>query len=193
MAMYNKTLGKFQLVDLPPAPQGMPQIEVTFDIDANGIVHVSAKDRATSKEQSMTITGQSSLPHDDIERMIKDAEAHAEDDRRRKEEAETRNNADSLVYRTEKLLKDEGEKFTGEEKDKVEAGLKNVKDALAGSDLEAIRKATEELLTASQSFAQRLYEQAASQDAPTSSATPGGSDDDVVDAEIVDEPGAQSA
>jgi molecular chaperone DnaK len=193
MAMYNKTLGKFQLVDLPPAPQGMPQIEVTFDIDANGIVHVSAKDRATSKEQSMTITGQSSLPHDDIERMIKDAEAHAEDDRRRKEEAETRNNADSLVYRTEKLLKDEGEKFTGDEKDKVEAGLKNVKDALAGSDLEAIRKATEELLTASQSFAQRLYEQAASQDAPPSSSGSSGGDDDVVDAEIVDEPGAQSA
>jgi molecular chaperone DnaK len=192
MAMYNKTLGKFQLVDLPPAPQGMPQIEVTFDIDANGIVHVSAKDRATSKEQSMTITGQSSLPHDDIERMIKDAEAHAEDDRRRKEEAETRNNADSLVYRTEKLLKDEGEKFTGDEKDKVEAGLKNVKDALAGTDLEAIRKATEELLTASQSFAQRLYEQAATQDAPPSSGS-AGSDDDVVDAEIVDEPGAQSA
>jgi molecular chaperone DnaK len=192
MAMYNKTLGKFQLVDLPPAPQGMPQIEVTFDIDANGIVHVSAKDRATSKEQSMTITGQSSLPHDDIERMIKDAEAHAEDDRRRKEEAETRNNADSLVYRTEKLLKDEGEKFTGDEKDKVEAGLKNVKDALGGTDLEAIRKATEELLTASQSFAQRLYEQAATQDAPPSSAS-AGSDDDVVDAEIVDEPGAESA
>ncbi|HEY5272721.1 MAG TPA: molecular chaperone DnaK [Acidimicrobiales bacterium] len=192
MAMYNKTLGKFQLVDLPPAPQGMPQIEVTFDIDANGIVHVSAKDRATSKEQSMTITGQSSLPHDDIERMIKDAEAHAEDDRRRKEEAETRNNADSLVYRTEKLLKDEGEKFTGDEKDKVEAGLKGVKDALAGSDLEAIRKATEELLTASQSFAQRLYEQASTQDSPPSSSSTGG-DDDVVDAEIVDEPGAQSA
>ncbi len=192
MAMYNKTLGKFQLVDLPPAQQGVPQIEVTFDIDANGIVHVSAKDRATSKEQSMTITGQSSLPRDDIERMIKDAEAHADDDRRRKEEAEIRNNADSLVYRTEKLLKDEGEKFTGDEKDKVEAGVKSVKDALAGSDLEAIRKSTEELLTASQSFAQRLYEQASTQDAPPSS-TSAGSDDDVVDAEIVDEPGAASA
>ena len=192
MAMYNKTLGKFQLVDLPPAPQGVPQIEVTFDIDANGIVHVSAKDRATSKEQSMTITGQSSLPHDDIERMIKDAEAHAEDDRRRKEEAETRNNADSLVYRTEKLLKDEGDKFTGDEKDKVEAALKSVKEALAGTDLEAIKTSTEALLTASQSFAQRLYEQAASQDAPPSGGgTP--NDDDVVDAEIVDEPGAASA
>jgi molecular chaperone DnaK len=192
MAMYNKTLGKFQLVDLPPAPQGVPQIEVTFDIDANGIVHVSAKDRATSKEQSMTITGQSSLPRDDIDRMIKDAEAHADDDRRRKEEAETRNNADSLVYRTEKLLKDEGDKFTGDEKDKVEAGLKSVKDALAGTDLEAIKTATEALLMASQSFAQRLYEQAASQDASAPSSTPT-NDDEVVDAEIVDEPGAASA
>jgi molecular chaperone DnaK len=192
MAMYNKTLGKFQLVDLPPASQGVPQIEVTFDIDANGIVHVSAKDRATSKEQSMTITGQSSLPHDDIERMIKDAEAHADDDRRRKEEAEIRNNADSLVYRTEKLLKDEGDKFTGDEKDKVEAGLKSVKDALAGTDLEAIKTATEALLTASQSFAQRLYEQAASQDAAATGSAPA-NDDEVVDAEIVDEPGSASA
>jgi molecular chaperone DnaK len=157
MAMYNKTLGKFQLVDLPPAPQGLPQIEVTFDIDANGIVHVSAKDRATSKEQSMTITGQSSLPRDDIERMVRDAEQHADDDRKRREEAEIRNNADSLVYRTEKLLKDEGEKLTGDEKDKVELSLKTLKDALAGTDVDAIRTATETLLTASQSFAQRLY------------------------------------
>src|SRR5665213_2526517 len=192
MASYNKTLGKFQLVDLPPAAQGIPQIEVTFDIDANGIVHVSAKDRATSKEQSMTITGQSSLPKDDIERMIKDAEAHAEDDRRRKEEAETRNSADTLVYRTEKLIKDEGEKFTGDEKDKVEAGLKGVKDALAGTDLETIKSATEALLTASQSFAQRLYEQAASKDTSAAGSAPA-NDDEVVDAEIVDEPGAQSA
>src|SRR5205823_3036827 len=103
MASYNKTLGKFQLVDLPPAPRGVPQIEVTFDIDANGIVHVAAKDRATSKEQSMTITGQSSLNKDDIERMVRDAEAHADDDKKRCEEAEVRNNADSLVYQTEKL------------------------------------------------------------------------------------------
>ena len=107
MAMYNKTLGKFQLVDLPPAPRGVPQIEVTFDIDANGIVHVSAKDRATGKEQSMTITGQSSLAKDDIDRMVRDAEAHADDDRRRREEAEVRNQADSLVYQTEKMLKDQ--------------------------------------------------------------------------------------
>ncbi len=120
MAMYNKTLGKFQLVDLPPAPRGIPQIEVTFDIDANGIVHVSAQDQATGKEQSMTITGQSSLAKDDIERMVRDAEAHAEDDRRRREEAEVRNNADTLVYQTEKLLREQGDKFEGAEKDDVD-------------------------------------------------------------------------
>ena len=192
MAMYNKTLGKFQLVDLPPAPRGVPQIEVVFDIDANGIVHVSAKDRATGKEQSMTITGQSSLAKDDIERMVKDAEAHAEDDRRRKEEAETRNNADTLVYQTEKLLKDQGEKFQGDEKEKVESALTGLKEALAGSDVEAIKTSTETLLTASQSFSQRLYEEAAKAE----SSAPGGqvdaeesSDDEVVDAEIVDEKG----
>src|SRR5213594_635942 len=117
MAMYNKTLGKFQLVDLPPAPRGVPQIEVTFDIDANGIVHVSAKDRATGKEQSMTITGQSALNKDDIERMVRDAESHAEDDRKRKEEAEIRNDADSLVYQTDKLLREQGDKISGDEKE----------------------------------------------------------------------------
>ena len=192
MAMYNKTLGKFQLVDLPPAPRGVPQIEVVFDIDANGIVHVSAKDRATGKEQSMTITGQSSMAKEDIERMVKDAEAHAEDDRRRKEEAETRNNADTLVYQTEKLLKDQGEKFQGDEKEKVESALTGLKEALAGSDVEAIKTSTETLLSASQSFSQRLYEEAAKAE----SAAPGGqvdaeesSDDEVVDAEIVDEKG----
>ena len=109
MAGYNKTLGKFQLVDLPPAPRGVPQIEVTFDIDANGIVHVSAKDRATSKEQSMTISGQSTLSKDDIEQMVKDAEAHAEEDRQRREEAEIRNNADSAVYQAEKMLRDQAD------------------------------------------------------------------------------------
>ena len=117
MAGYNKTLGKFQLVDLPPAPRGVPQIEVTFDIDANGIVHVSAKDRATNKEQSMTITGQSTLDKDDINQMVKDAEAHAEDDRQRREEAEVRNNADSLVYQTEKVLREQGDKVSAEEQD----------------------------------------------------------------------------
>ena len=120
MSQFNKTLGKFQLVDLPPAPRGVPQIEVTFDIDANGIVHVSAKDRATSKEQSMTITGQSSLDKDAIDQMVRDAEAHAEEDRLRREEAEVRNNADTLVYQTEKLLKDQGDKLEGDEKTQVE-------------------------------------------------------------------------
>ena len=197
MAMYNKTLGKFQLVDLPPAPRGIPQIEVTFDIDANGIVHVSAQDKATGKEQSMTITGQSSLAKDDIDRMVRDAEAHAEDDRQRREEAEVRNTADTLVYQTEKLLKEQGEKFEGTEKDDVEAALKGLKDALAGTSLEAIKDATEKLVGVSQSFSQRLYEQASATQstggagpdgaAGGEGAAEGGSDDDVVDAEIVDE------
>ncbi len=191
MAQYNKTLGKFQLVDLPPAPRGVPQIEVTFDIDANGIVHVAAKDRATSKEQSMTITGQSSLDKNTIEQMVKDAEAHAEEDRRKKEEAEVRNNADSLVYQTEKLLREQGEKISGDEKDKVATALEELKAALAGTDIEAIKTATEALMTASQSFAQQLYEQAAAEQAATdgepSSADPTAADDDVVDAEIVDD------
>jgi len=197
MAMYNKTLGKFQLVDLPPAPRGIPQIEVTFDIDANGIVHVSAQDKATGKEQSMTITGQSSLAKDDIERMVRDAEAHAEDDRQRREEAEVRNTADTLVYQTEKLLKEQGEKFEGTEKDDVESALKGLKDALAGTSLEAIKDATEKLVGVSQSFSQRLYEQASATQstggagpdgaAGGEGAAEGGSDDDVVDAEIVDE------
>jgi molecular chaperone DnaK len=198
MAMYNKTLGKFQLVDLPPAPRGIPQIEVTFDIDANGIVHVSAQDKATGKEQSMTITGQSSLAKDDIERMVRDAEQHAEDDRQRREEAEVRNTADTLVYQTEKLLKEQGEKFEGSEKDDVEGALKGVKDALAGTSVEAIKDATEKLVSVSQNFSQRLYEQASATGGGAGGG-PGGdgagsagseesaSDDDVVDAEIVDE------
>jgi molecular chaperone DnaK len=197
MAMYNKTLGKFQLVDLPPAPRGVPQIEVAFDIDANGIVHVSAKDLATSKEQSMTITGQSSLAKDEINRMVRDAESHAEDDRRRREEAEVRNQSDTLVYQTEKLLREQGDKFEGDEKQKVESGLAELKEALSGSDVERIKSATESLMSASHGFSQRLYEQATQS---TSAAAGGGSgsdgsadahsDDEVVDAEIVDEPGA---
>jgi molecular chaperone DnaK len=197
MAMYNKTLGKFQLVDLPPAPRGVPQIEVTFDIDANGIVHVLARDTATGKQQSMTITGQSSLPKDEIDRMVRDAEAHAEDDRRRHEEAEIRNNADTLVYQTEKLLREQGEKFQGDEKGKVESALSTLKETLGGSDVEKIKDATEALMNASHGFTQRLYEEAAksSQGAATSSGGTGGepgepSEDEVVDAEIVDEPGA---
>src|SRR5579864_4916424 len=161
MAMYNKTLGKFQLVDIPPAPRGIPQIEVTFDIDANGIVHVSAKDRATGKEQSMTITGQSSLAKDDIDRMVRDAESHAEDDRRRREEAEIRNQADSLVYQTEKMLKDQAASFTGDQKATVETDLASLKEALSGSDTEAIKNATEKLAVGVQELGKQLYEQAA--------------------------------
>ena len=191
MAMYNKTLGKFSLVDIPPAPRGVPQIEVTFDIDANGIVHVSAQDRATGKTQSMTITGQSSLAKDDIERMVKDAEAHAEDDRRRREEAEVRNNADQLVYQTQKLLKEQGDKLDETERSDLEAAVAGVTEALNGSDVEAIKTATERLMTASQAFSQKLYDAASQADAGAQSAPTGdsasGSDDDVVDAEIVDE------
>ncbi len=188
MAAYNKTLGKFQLVDLPPAPRGMPQIEVTFDIDANGIVHVAAQDKATGKEQSMTITGQSSLDKDAIDQMIKDAEAHAEEDRKRKEEAEVRNNADGLVYQTEKMIKDQAENINDDEKSTLEAKIADVKTALEGTDLEAIKDATESLMSASQEFGQRLYEQAAADQAAAGEAeTDAPSDDDVVDAEIIDD------
>jgi molecular chaperone DnaK len=195
MAQFNKTLGKFQLVDLPPAPRGVPQIEVTFDIDANGIVHVAAKDRATGKEQSMTITGQSSLAKDDIERMVKDAEAHAEEDRKRREEAEVRNQADTLVYQTEKLLKEQGDKISGDEKSAVEDKLGDLKGALGGSDIEAIRNATDALMSASQTFTQKLYEAASAESSAAGGGPAGGpsdagsqpSDDDVVDAEIVDD------
>ncbi len=185
MAMYNKTLGKFQLVDIPPAPRGVPQIEVTFDIDANGIVNVSASDKATGKTQSITITGESNLSKEDIERMVRDAEAHAEDDRRRKEEAEVRNGAESLVYQTEKLLTDQGEKISDEDKAKVTEAVAGVKSALEGSDIEAIKSATDGLLKVSQDFSTKLYEQATAQGQQPGEAAI--DDDEVVDAEIVDE------
>ena len=190
MASYNKTLGKFQLVDLPPAPRGVPQIEVTFDIDANGIVHVAAKDRATNKEQSMTITGQSTLDKDDIDQMVKDAEAHAEEDKARREEAEVRNNADSLVYQTEKVLREQGENVSDEEKAAVEGPLAELKAALEGTDTAAIKEATEKLMASSQEFSQKLYEAAARDNAAGTSASGSAdesADDDIVDAEIVDE------
>jgi molecular chaperone DnaK len=190
MANFNKTLGKFQLVDLPPAPRGIPQIEVVFDIDANGIVSVSARDRATGKQQSMTITGQSSLSKDEIDRMVRDAEAHAEEDRRRKEEADIRNQADTLVYQTRRILREQGEKITGPEKTAVETAVADLENALKGTDNAAIQAATERLMTASQTFSQRLYEQAAAEGnnaGATSGGTTGSHDDEVVDAEIVDE------
>ncbi|MCU1369447.1 MAG: chaperone protein DnaK [Ilumatobacteraceae bacterium] len=196
MAQFNKTLGKFKLVDLPPAPRGVPQIEVTFDIDANGIVHVSAKDKGTGKEQSMTITGQSSLSKDQIDQMVKDAEAHAAEDAQRKEEADIRNQADTLVYQTDKLLKEQGDKVTGPEKDALEAALASLKTANEGQDLEAMKSAIEEVSTTSQAFAQKLYENTATEnagqydaDAANGAGATGADDDDVVDAEVIDEDG----
>ena len=192
MAAYNKTLGKFQLVDIPPAPRGVPQIEVTFDIDANGIVSVSAKDRGTGKEQSITITGQSALPKDDIDQMVRDAEAHADEDRRRKEEAEVRNNADTLLYQSEKMVTDSGDKLPAEAKASLEEAQGKVREALGGDDAEAIKTATEALTRASQEAGQALYAAGASDDAgaqqPGASAEEGPADDeDIVDAEVVDD------
>jgi molecular chaperone DnaK len=186
MASYNQTLGKFQLVGIPPAPRGVPQVEVTFDIDANGIVNVSAKDLATGTSQSVTITGGSKLSKEDIDRMVRDAEAHAEEDRQRREEAEIRNNADGLVYSTEKLLKDQADSFQGTEREDVESALAGLKEALNGTDNGAISTATEKLLTASQGFSQRLYEEAAKANASTGDQSTAADDDTIVDAEIVD-------
>jgi molecular chaperone DnaK len=197
MAYRNKMLGTFQLVGMPPAPRGVPQIEVTFDIDANGIVHVSAKDLGTGKEQAMTITGGTALGKDEIDRLVKEAEAHAEEDRQRREEAETRNNADSLVFQTEKLLKEQADKVSPEDRAKIEAALGELKTALAGDNLDAVRQKHDELLAASQEFAQRLYQSAQAQQASAGGGgeTPGAqpSDDEVADAEIVDDGEERSA
>jgi molecular chaperone DnaK len=195
MAMYNKKLGMFELTGLPPAPRGVPQIEVAFDIDANGIVHVTAKDLGTGKEQSMTITGGSALPKDDIERMMKDAEAHAEEDKKRRDEAETRNLAESLQYQTEKFLAENGDKIPAEKKDELGEALTELRSALGGSDIEAIKTAQEKVARVSQEVGGALYAQAGeaagAEGAPgAEGAVPGGApagDDDVVDAEIVDE------
>ena len=186
MAAYNKKLGMFELTGLPPAPRGVPQIEVAFDIDANGIVHVSAKDLGTGKEQKMTITGGSSLSKEEIDRMMKDAESHAEEDRKRKEEAEIRNSGDSLLYQTEKFLKDNEDKFTegeaAEKKAETETELAVLKSTLEGNDLEAIKAATEKVATVSQALGAALYAATA---ATQGDSTP--NEDGVEDAEIVDE------
>ena len=194
MANYNKTLGKFQLVDLPPAPRGVPQIEVTFDIDANGIVHVSAKDRATGREQSITITGQTSLDKGTIDQMVADAEAHAAEDARRREEAEAINNADSLVYQVEKLLADAGDSVDAGRRSDAEAQLADLKSAVDEKDLDRIRSATEALSAVSQEIGAAMYEQAAAAagDAPgdfTADAAADGAaeDEGIVDAEIVED------
>jgi molecular chaperone DnaK len=196
----NKTIGKFNLSDLPPAPRGVPQIEVTFDIDANGILHVSAKDLGTGKEQKITITASSGLSKDEIERMRKDAEAHADDDKKRREEVELRNEADSAVYRTEKMLKDNGDKLPASEKEKVEKAVTALKDALKGTDADAIKSANEKLMEAVQAASAELYKAAAekaraakTETSSTTGAQPDEGDKSakgdgpIIDAEVVDE------
>ena len=163
MAAYNKTLGRFQLTGIPAAPRGVPQIEVTFDIDANGIVHVSAKDMATGNEQNVSITASTNLTDEDIEKAVKDAEAHAEEDKKKKDDIEARNNAESLVYNSEKTLTELGDKVSSEEKAKVEEEIANVKKALEGTDTEAIKQATEKLTTAFYAISEKLYSQAQAQ------------------------------
>ena len=163
MAAYNKTLGRFQLTGIPPAPRGVPQIDVTFDIDANGIVHVSAKDMATGNEQKVSITASSNLSDEDIEKAVKDAEAHASEDKKKKEEVEVRNNAESLIYNSQKTLEELGDKISGEEKAKVETEIENVKKLLEGSDIEALKQGTEKLTTVFYEISEKLYKQNATQ------------------------------
>ncbi|NIZ93135.1 molecular chaperone DnaK [Kineococcus rubinsiae] len=191
LARDNKPLGTFELTGIAPAPRGVPQVEVTFDIDANGIVHVSAKDRGTGKEQSMTISGGSALSKDDIDRMVKDAEVHANEDKTRREEAEARNQAEGLVYQTEKFLADNSDKLPAEGKQEVETAVAELKTALNGTDAADIKAKTEVVAQASQKLGSAMY--AAQADAPAGDDTTAGSassssaDDDVVDAEVVDD------
>src|SRR5208283_4585772 len=201
-ARDNRTIGKFHLTDIPPAPRGVPQIEVTFDIDANGILHVSAKDLGTGKEQKITITASSGLAKDDVEKMRKDAEAHADEDKKHREEVETRNEADSAVYRSEKMLKETGDKISGDDKSKIEKAVTAVKEALKGSDTAAIKAAAEKLNEAWQTVSAELYKAAAAkaqaekaQGAGPAGGQPQGEppkseekkDEGVIDAEVVDE------
>ncbi|MFF8262684.1 molecular chaperone DnaK [Streptomyces virginiae] len=190
IAAYNKKLGMFELTGLPPAPRGVPQIEVSFDIDANGIMHVTAKDLGTGKEQKMTVTGGSSLPRQDIDRMVREAEQHAEEDRRRKEEAETRNSAEQLVYQTEKLLRENEGKVPADLRTEVESAVAELKEALKGEDATLIRNATQHASAAAQKIGTALYadsQGAAGGGAAGSGGEPSGEDEEVVDAEIVDE------
>ena len=183
-ARDNKLLGTFELSGIAPAPRGVPQIEVTFDIDANGIVHVSAKDRGTGKEQSVTITGGSSLPKEDIDRMVREAEEHAAEDKKRREEADTRNQAEQTVYATEKLLKDEADKISEETREAVQKDVDAVKEALKGDDIEAVKTAMATLSESGMKIGQEIY---AKQQADEAAAQAAPAQDDVVDAEIVDE------
>jgi molecular chaperone DnaK len=194
MADYNKTLGRFHLVGIPPAPRGVPQVEVTFDIDANGIVNVSAKDRATGNEQKITITATSGLSEDEIKKMQRDAEDHADEDRRRREEAETRNRADEVVYTTEKSLRELGDKVDASERVNIESSLNEVKEALKGSDTALIKSTMESLIQASHRLAEQVYAQTAgpaggSDGGSPDGGQPGGSEEEVIEAdyEVVDE------
>ena len=200
LARDNKTIGKFHLTDIPPAPRGVPQVEVTFDIDANGILHVSAKDLGTGKEQKITITASSGLSKEEVEKMRKDAEAHAEEDRQQREQIETRNEADNAVYRSEKMLKDNADKLSGDDKARIEKAISEVKDALKGSDAAATKSASEKLNEAWQAVSAELYK-AAAEKAKAGKARPGGEPKDdsgkpdsgkrddgpIIDAEVVDE------
>jgi len=194
----NKTIGKFQLTDIPPAPRGMPQIEVTFDIDANGILHVSAKDLGTGKEQKITITASSGLTKDEIEKMRKEAESHADEDRKQRESIEARNEADNAVYRSEKMLKDNADKISGADKGKIESAINEVKEAIKGGDGSAIRAASEKLNEAWQAVSAELYKAASAKaQAGKGQAQPGGApgaepegkkdEGPIIDAEVVDE------
>ncbi|WP_344393412.1 Hsp70 family protein, partial [Streptomyces aureus] len=191
IAAYNKKLGMFELTGLPPAPRGVPQIEVAFDIDANGIMHVTAKDLGTGKEQKMTVTGGSSLPKDEVDRMRQEAEQYADEDHRRREAAETRNQGEQLVYQTEKFLKDNEDKVPGEVKTEVEESLTELKEKLKGEDTAEIRTATEKVAAVSQKLGQAMYADAQGAQAaggPEAGAPGDGqkaADDDVVDAESV--------
>jgi molecular chaperone DnaK len=178
----NKSLGNFELTGIAPAPRGVPQVEVTFDIDANGIVHVSAKDKGTGKEQSMTITGGSSLPKEDIERMVREAEEHAAEDKKRREEQETRNSAEQLVYQTEKLIKDNDDKLPEDVKSSVQADVDALKSALAGEDFDAVKTAFDKLVQSQQKLGEEIYKQQ-----PEGEAAPEASAEDVVDAEVVED------
>jgi molecular chaperone DnaK len=178
----NKSLGNFNLTGIAPAPRGVPQVEVTFDIDANGIVHVSAKDKGTGKEQSMTITGGSSLPKEDIERMVREAEEHAAEDKKRREEQETRNSAEQLVYQTEKLIKDNDDKLPEDIKSSVQADVDALKSALAGEDFDAVKAAYDTLVQSQQKLGEEIYKQQ-----PEGEAAPEAAAEDVVDAEVVED------
>jgi len=199
----NKTIGRFKLDDIPPAPRGVPQIEVTFDIDANGMLAVSAKDLGTGKEQKITITASSGLSKDEIERMRKDGEMHAEEDKKKREEIETRNEADNLVYRSEKLLKDNKDKVAEADRSKIEAAVAEVKTALSGGDFSAIKTASEKLNEVWQTVASELYKAGAAQAQGAGGAQPGGQpggggsaggqksggkdEGPIIDAEVVDD------